>query len=109
MLADSSRRVIELERDILRALCCARGADTASQAAKRPLRAHAWRNQEHRVVFEALERVRPTEASPLREQLAAQVTRMGFPDVDWGLYFDSPYALRDIKELVRDLQELADA
>src|SRR5580658_9984700 len=47
------------------------------------LRTHHWQDPEHRVVFEALTALPGRQASDLREQLPAQATRMGFPDVNW--------------------------
>ena len=87
---------LDLESKILRALCSnpLPGTDdpAAAQTAKRAailakLRAHRWQDPEHRVVFEALTLLPGREAAELREQLPAQATRMGFPDVNWQKYF----------------------
>ena len=53
----------------------------------RELHSHRWQDPEHRIVYEALAGVRVFDILSLREQLPAQATRMGFPDVDWTLYF----------------------
>jgi hypothetical protein len=74
--------------------------------AKQALRAHRWRYHEHRVVFEALRGARAGESRPLREQLPTHATRMGFPDVDWGVYFEAVSPPQDIEKLVRELKEL---
>jgi hypothetical protein len=71
------------------------------------LQGYSWRYYEHRVVFGALERVSTRGSLSLREQLPAQAVRMGFPDVDWELYFDCVGAPRDLEKLVRELRELA--
>jgi len=107
-------QIIALERGILRAMCG--GSQTPAQiaAARQALRAYAWRDEEHRVVFEALGRMRNADSEAVREQIPAHATRMGFPDVDWPLYFDSisqPRATQnfDLQELLRRLLELAGA
>lgn len=108
MSRDSTKRV-ELERDILRAICCCCGKDEAVQAAKQALRGYAWKDSEHGVVFEAVERTRARDAAELRRELPAQATRMGFPDVNWELYFEgaSPRRSGKIEEWIRELKTLA--
>ena len=107
------KQIIELEREILRAMCNGALAPAQIEAAREALREYAWRDEEHRVVFEALARARNTDAIPLREHLPAQATRMGFPDVDWPLYFNSPSKRRtpqnfDLQELLRRVLQITD-
>jgi hypothetical protein len=90
----NSQRVIELERKLFRALFSEPPAHSSSvrdenarAAIVARLLAHRWQDPEHRVVFEALRSLPGRHAAELREQLPAQVTRMGFPDVDWDEYF----------------------
>ena len=109
MAADATTRVVELERAILRGLCHRSPRDAAFIAALQWLHGHRWLFDEHRVVFEALDRVRAADPE-LREQLAAHATRMGFPEVAWELYFadsnsDSTTA-RDAAALETSLREL---
>lgn len=105
----SADRAVKLERDILRAICCGCGKDEAVHAAKQALRGYAWRESEHGVVFEAIERTRASDAAELRRKLPAQATRMGFPDVNWELYFEGGPAQRsgEIEEWIRELKTLA--
>ena len=127
--ARDAKSMVELEREVLRAMCndppaiAAIGA--AHDAAREKLREHstrddrleaiealrgyAWRDEEHRVVFEALARVRSNDAVPLREQLPAHATRMGFPDVEWNLYFEPNAGQNDLRELLRELLQRARA
>jgi len=80
----------DLEREILRALC----KDSRSRAKRKEitaqLAAHIWNHSENRVVYEAICRLGNRNASILRAELPAEATRMGFPDIDWKAYFDSP-------------------
>jgi hypothetical protein len=57
----------------------------------------------HRVVFEALTALPGRQPSALREQLPAQATRMGFPDVNWQNYFAAPADAPAIETLVAQL------
>jgi hypothetical protein len=103
--------LLDLASRILRALCTGPPAfdspgthDSAPSAqilAK--LRAHHWQNPEHRVVFEALTRLQARNATELREQLPAQATRMGFPDVNWDQYFAASTDNAAIETLVAEL------
>jgi hypothetical protein len=76
-----------LERRILRLMCTGSLAAACVGALLRDLHGYRWRDPEHRIVYEALKGVRALQNLTLREQLPAQATRMGFPDVDWALYF----------------------
>ena len=70
----------------------------------RDLSSHVWQDAEHRVVFEAIQRLSSSDPQLLREQLPAQTTRMGFPDVNWENYFiPAGKADGDFDALVRDL------
>jgi|ERR1700685_2637394 hypothetical protein len=106
LASDSSESTIAVERKILRALC-ATGSDPADwNRFIARLAEHPWKAPEHRIVFEALRAIRSHDAATRREQLPAQATRMGFPDVDWGNYFGLDHAGRaEIEELLGDLGE----
>jgi hypothetical protein len=84
---DSSARPIDLERGVLRQLCHARLTRQAWAKIARELREYAWQDVEHRLVYAAIERLGSRDPKMLREQLPAQATRMGFPDIDWQAYF----------------------
>ncbi len=102
---------LDLESRILRALCSNPSPhidDLAALTAKRAtilakLRTHHWQDPEHRVVFEALTLLPGREATELREQLPAQATRMGFPDVNWDQYFAATTDDSAIGTLVAEL------
>jgi hypothetical protein len=100
--AFETARVIEFERELLRQLC---GPETdissssgESQCRARiiaSLRNHKWRDPEHRIVFEALEKLPGGNSYCLQQRLPAQATRMGFPDVNWQIYFGGASAWVD--------------
>ena len=68
------------------------------------LSGYAWSDQEHRVVYESLRAARRTRVIPLRQQMAAEATRMGHPDVEWSLYFRVPALPLDLAALQRALK-----
>jgi hypothetical protein len=87
--ADSPIFASQLERDILRSLC---SADIDPVNWKREfarLATHEWRDPEHKVIYDALGAIRSTDSKTRRDELPGQVTRMGFPDVDFGKYVDA--------------------
>jgi hypothetical protein len=60
------------------------------------------------VVYEALRAIRSRDPSTRRDQLPAQVTRMGFPDLDWSLYFGgAELPTSGIEDLIRRLNPKA--
>jgi len=83
-----SDTIATLERQVLGALCAGTAShDEWNKLASR-LSGHRWRDPDHKVVYEALRAIKSCEPGTRREELPAQVTRMGFPDVDCDLYFD---------------------
>ena len=98
---------LDLESRILRALCSNPSSGTDNPAARAiiltQLHPHRWQDSEHRVVFEALTALPGRDATELREQLPAQATRMGFPDVNWENYFAWAAADSAIETLVAEL------
>jgi hypothetical protein len=109
---DSLNRILELERSILRALCCGSRLDPEMRDdAMRNLHGYAWRDEEHRVVCAALVRIQRSSGASVAEQLPAQATRMGFPDVDWKLYLHprpTEGSELDIRFLVGELKSATD-
>ena len=97
-------RVFDLERATLCALCVQASVNARDTSVMRELSSHIWQDAEHRVVFEAIQRLCSSDPQLLREQLPAQTTRMGFPDVSWENYFAPPSeAPTDFEALVREL------
>jgi hypothetical protein len=102
---------VDLESRILRALCSAPSAFSSTDANDPPrraailaqLRLYRWQDPEHRVVFEALTLLPGRSVTELREQLPAQATRMGFPDVNWQAYFAAAANDPAIETLVAQL------
>ena len=89
---ESSADPLDLERRVLRHLCRARPTRAARTRIARALREYTWRDVEHGIVYAAIARLGSRDPKTLREQLPAQATRMGFPDIDWRIYFDPAQA-----------------
>ena len=98
---------LDLESKILRALCNDPSPPATRPAILASLRSHPWQDPEHRVVFEALTALPGRQSTDLREQLPAQATRMGFPDVNWPHYFAPTNDHAALETLVADLLNCA--
>jgi hypothetical protein len=98
---------IELERKVLRALCAAANGATSTFDAKTLLSKYVWQDADNRVVFESLSGLSSRMApAQLREQLPAQATRLGFPDVAWENYLASENGeVGDVCRLIEKLLE----
>jgi hypothetical protein len=103
---DPSDAIPALERRILQALCV--GADPPDdwEMLAGRLAEYRWLDSDHKVVFEALRAIKSRDPKTRRDELPAQATRMGFPDVDWKTYFapdEGPGS--DLEDLIRRLKE----
>jgi hypothetical protein len=96
---------LALESDILRAFCKSTYLPAQRGALLEELASHTWRSGEHRVVYEALKRSATGDPDSLRAELPAATTRMGFPDIDWGEYFNRGGTLKfsALKNRIREL------
>jgi hypothetical protein len=79
--------IASLELALLRWLCVSATSDDSRNRVLSALPGHKWRDADHAIVFDALRRVPDRDKRPLREQLPAIATRMGFPDIAWEDYF----------------------
>ncbi len=94
---------------MLRHICQARLTRAAWAKIARALREYTWRDVEHGLVYAAIERLGSRDPQTLREQLPAQATRMGFPDIDWQMYFpgaEKPLARPSADQLVRQINRM---
>ena len=105
----SPERIVEIEVALLRSLCSESISADAWQRASRALADYEWREPDHAVVYEALARVRQRGGRHWRDELAAQSTRMGFPDLDWTIYSNAETEpLTNLEDLIRLLKVLPD-
>ena len=86
---DSPIIATQIERDILRELCAGQIESRQWHSIVNRLFAYEWKDPEHKVVFDAWRAIKSDDALTRRQELPAQVTRMGFPDLDWGKYLDA--------------------
>jgi hypothetical protein len=98
-------QLVALEREVLEALCASEHVSDDRGRLLGTLASHVWQDPEHRVVYEALLRIRTRDPRALRAELPATATRMGFPDVEWDEYFERGDALqvRDVENRIRAL------
>lgn len=83
----SNSQIRELEQVVLRSLCAPAAAASARIAAIKELAGYHWQDPDHRIVFDALSRLQGHQLDDVRANLPAVVTRMGFPDVNWDVFF----------------------
>ena len=103
-LAKQVRDWLEVERAFFGGLCAAPLSLEERGAILRRLAEYNWRSPDHRVIYEALRRSRQPDSAALREHIAAEITRLGFPDIDITPFFvPSALSKTDIARLADTL------
>jgi len=97
------RDSFQVERTLLGALCTRPLSQQERDTLLRRLAEYNWRSPDHRVIYEALRRGRQSDSGGLRHHVIAEVTRLGFPDIDLAPYF-VPSTLSDA-----EIEKLAEA
>lgn len=77
----------EVERLVLGALCTRPLSLDDRSEALRSLANYNWILPDHRVIYEALRRSRQPNSTASREHISAEITRLGFPDIDVEPFF----------------------
>jgi uncharacterized membrane-anchored protein len=100
----SRKEQFELERKLLTALCQpAFDAQIRAKVLQR-LKAHAFVEPDHEVIYRALAVMPEAESGEIREWLARAVTRLGYPDVDFDALFSAaPPASAEVAALLERL------
>ena len=86
-MATRSRGTEEIESRVLGALCAGPLSLDDRSEALRSLANYNWILPDHRVIYEALRRSRQRNLAALRENIRAEITRLGFPDIDVEPFF----------------------
>lgn len=101
-------RIANLELAILSTLCAHTTSKSERQYAFQELAGYVWSEADRAVAYEAITRVGSHDPKNWREELPAQTTRMGFPDLDWTVYLTPRAgAQASLEELVGKLKEAA--
>ena len=87
-MATQSRDTKEVERLALAALCTGPLSLDDRSEALRSLANYNWILPDHRVIYAALQRSRQRNSRALREHIVAEITRLGFPDIDVEPFFN---------------------
>ena len=87
-MATQSRDTKQVERLVLAALCTGPLSLDDRSEALRSLANYNWILPDHRVIYEALRRSRQRNSPALREHIVAEITRLGFPDIDVEPFFN---------------------
>lgn len=83
-------RQIDAERLLLTALCQQTISQSAQEEVLRHFAARKFAHAEHQVVFWALSQLPARDPAIIRELLATRLTVMGFPDLDFDVFFKGP-------------------
>jgi len=95
---------LEIERQLLAALCSPALDQPTRAGIIAALRAYAFATPDHDVIFQALTKMPPAAIEHIRETLAARLTRLGFPDIDVNPIFElEPPSAEKINLLLRQL------
>lgn len=81
-----------IEIQVLRILCLGTHQGSVREIARSLLRSYPWRNALHQALWNALRAIPSENPEILRQLLPAQMTRLGFPDVEWEEIF-APHSL----------------
>jgi hypothetical protein len=87
-MATRPRTAEEVERLLVGALCAGPLSPEDRSDALRSLADYNWIQPDHRVIYEALRRSRQRRAAALREYIVAEITRLGFPDIEVEPFFN---------------------
>ena len=87
-MATQSRDTKEIERLVLGALCTGPFSLDDRSETLRSLADYNWILPDHRVIYEALRRSRQRNSAALREHIVAEITRLGFPDIEVEPFFN---------------------
>ena len=105
-----NRSIIDSERRILKALCRESCQASVRESARSALADYRWREPVHEIVFRWVVAQPATAPIPLRDQLPGLLTRKGFPDSDWELFFQpAPMSETKLADLIRRLAYSHDA
>jgi len=95
---------IEIERQLLAALCSPALDQPTRTAILSALRAYTFADPDHDVIFRVLAEMPSNTAEHIRETLGARLTRLGFPDIDVYPIFElEPPSKEKISLLLRQL------
>lgn len=98
--------LLELERQVLRALCQGGREGLLQESARSLLSAYRWSDPVHEALFEIVMSFPAASAAALREQLPARLTRRGFPDFDLERLFAlTPPSAAQAEQGMRRLRE----
>ena len=104
MPTSSTSDIPQLERSLLRGLCSADLSSSERNAILLRLAGHTWRDADHQVIYAVLRSAPKLHRVALRAYLISEVTRLGFPDVDFTGYFaPSTFLNTDVAKLAGSL------
>lgn len=95
---------LEIERQLLAALCSPALDQPGRAGIIAALRAYTFATPDHDVIFRTLAKMPRAAIEHIRETLAARLTRLGFPDIDVNPLFElEPPSAEKVNLLLRQL------
>jgi hypothetical protein len=92
---------------LIRALCCGTPQGSVKEEGRRLLRNYHWHDEQCHAVYDALMNLPAQNLEILRELLPSELTRRGFPDVEWEDIFAPHLLSRDeVIGLMRRIDEM---
>jgi hypothetical protein len=92
---------------VLRAICQESPPGPVREAASRLLKSYRWQEPVHQVIFTCLLQLPAGNPELLRTELPACLTRKGFPDVDWEVFFEPlSHPLQDVEKVMLRLTSI---
>ena len=90
MAHPTSAEILQLEIRMLRLLCQLENPSPQRRALLDGLRTYRFHSLIRQVIYESLRELPPAPVAGLAPELAAELTRRGFPDADLNPFFESP-------------------
>ena len=88
--SSNSAEIIQLEIRMLRLLCQLENPSPQRRSLLEKLRPYRFHELVCQVIYESLRELPPAPVAELAPELAAELTRRGFPDADLNPFFESP-------------------
>ncbi len=109
MAFNRATQISRLEEDILKVLCQGTAEGPAREFMREHLRNYRWHEPAHQIIFQALLAIPSKSVEMICAELPAQLTRMGFPDLEWERLFEGELLSKsEAEDLVRRIRETRD-
>jgi hypothetical protein len=96
--------IVLTERKVLCSVCQGATEGSVRDLIRAALRDYDWWGPTHQAIFDALMAIPSESLATIRAELPSRLTRIGFPDVDWGWLFSQALLPKsEVDQLIRSL------